>query len=568
MQQKYRNTKELVQCPFMNPSEIPKILQSLKINPDEISDKKAAETIRILLQIIEILYEENQALKAELQKMRDELNKLKGEQGQPKFPSIKKKQSDISSENERKSLNPPSKTKSKEKLSKIKIDFTEVCKVDPLILPEDAEFKGYQTVVVQEISINTKNTAYKKEIYYSPSQHQTFIGKLPKGIEGEFGSELKSLIITLKHASNMSEPKIHEFLENIGINISPATISRILTKNNDVFHCEKADIFKAGLSSTVYQQIDDTGAKVNGNNHYAQILCNPFYTAYFTIPSKDRLSILDLLQGGKPRIYLFNEEAFTLMESFRLPGKMISKIRNAILNTMLDEKQMQQLMREIFFHPNKGKIYRTRIMEAAAIAAYHNQTEFPIVQVLLSDDAPQFKQLTGEQALCWVHDGRNYKKLEPIIPMYKKELENFRSRYWDYYRKLLLFKECPTQEKAEKLTDDFDVLFSTKTNYQTLNERIEKTKEKKFELLLVLKYPELPLHNNDAELGARAQVRKRDVSLHTITEEGTKANDSFSTIVQTAKKLGVSVYDYFNDRVSKSFKMPSLAEMIRTKCKC
>lgn len=568
MQQKYRNTKELVQCPFMNPSEIPKILQSLKINPDEISDKKAAEIIRILLQIIEILYEENQALKAELQKMRDELNKLKGEQGQPKFPPIKKKQSDISSENERKSLNPPSKMKSKEKLSKIKIDFTEVCKVDPLILPEDAEFKGYQTVVVQEISINTKNTAYKKEIYYSPSQHQTFIGKLPKGIEGEFGSGLKSLIITLKHASNMSEPKIHEFLENVGINISPATISRILTKNNDVFHCEKADIFKAGLSSTVYQQIDDTGAKVNGNNHYAQILCNPFYTAYFTIPSKDRLSILDLLQGGKPRVYLFNEEAFTLMESFRLPGKMISKIQNAVLNTMLDEKQMQQLMGEIFFHPNKGKIYRTRIMEAAAIAAYHNQTEFPIVQVLLSDDAPQFKQLTGEQALCWVHDGRNYKKLEPIVPMYKKELENFRSRYWDYYRKLLLFKECPTQEKAEKLTDDFDVLFSTKTNYQTLNDRIEKTKEKKFELLLVLKYPELPLHNNDAELGARAQVRKRDVSLHTITEEGTKASDSFSTIVQTAKKLGVSVYDYFNDRVSKSFKMPSLAEMIRTKCKC
>jgi FtsZ-binding cell division protein ZapB len=552
----------------MNPSDIPKILQSLRINPDEISDKKAAETIRILLQIIEILYEENQALKAELQKIRDELNKLKGEQGKPKFPSIKKKQSDISSENERKSLNPPSKTKSKEKLSKIKIDFTEVCKVDPLILPEDAEFKGYQTVVVQEISINTKNTAYKKEIYYSPSQHQTYIGKLPKGIEGEFGSELKSLIITLKHASNMSEPKIHEFLENVGINISPATISRILTKNNEMFHCEKADIFKAGLSSTVYQQIDDTGAKVNGNNHYAQILCNPFYTAYFTIPSKDRLSILDLLQGGKPRIYFFNEEAFTLMESFRLPGKMISKIRNAVLDTILDEKQMQQLMGEIFFHSNKGKIQRTRIMEAAAIAAYHNQTEFPVVQVLLSDDAPQFKQLTGEQALCWVHDGRNYKKLEPIVPLYKKELENFRSRYWDYYRELLLFKERPTQEKAEKLSDDFDLLFSTKTNYQALNDRIEKTNEKKFELLTVLKYPEIPLHNNDAELGARAQVRKRDVSLHTITEEGTKASDSFSTVVQTAKKLGVSVYDYFNDRVSKSFKMPSLAEMIRTKCKC
>jgi hypothetical protein len=108
-------------------------------------------------------------------------------------------------------------------------------------------------------------------------------------------------------------------------------------------------------------------------------------------------------------------------------------------------------------------------------------------------------------------------------------------------------------------------LVSTKTNYQALNERIEKTKENKVELLLTLKYPEIPLHNNAAELGARAQVRKRDVSLHTMTEEGTKASDTFLTIVQTAKKLEVSIFDYIGDRVSKSFKMPSLAKLIEAK---
>ena len=110
-----------------------------------------------------------------------------------------------------------------------------------------------------------------------------------------------------------------------------------------------------------------------------------------------------------------------------------------------------------------------------------------------------------------------------------------------------------------------DILVSTETNYEALNELIKKTKDVKSELLLTLKYPEIPLHNNPAELGARAQVRKRDVSLHTMTEEGTKANDTFSTIVQTAKKLGVSAYAYFNDRISKSFKMPSLAELIESK---
>ncbi len=549
----------------MNSSEITKILESLKISPDDISDKKEAEAFRILLRIIEQLNLEVKALKAELQETRDELNRLKGERGKPKIPISKQKPSDFSSEKERKSLNPPSEKKSKEKLSKIQIDITEVCPVDKSILPEDAVFKDYDPVVVQDIIITTKNTLYKKEVYYSPSQHKTYLGELPKGVEGEFGPGVKSLIITLKHASNVSEPKIHEFLENMGIYISSATISRILTKNNEVFHQEKADIFKAGLGSTIYQQIDDTGAKVKGQNHYVQIICNPFYTAYFTIPHKDRLSILEILQGGKPRTYFFNDEAFTLLEYFRLSRKMISKLRNAVFDKKLDEKQMYQLMEEIFSDHSKGINQRIRIMEAGAIAAYHNQKEFPVVKALLSDAAPQFKKLTWEQALCWIHDGRDYTKLVPVIPFHKKELEDFRRQYWTYYGKLLQFKQDPSQENAEKLSAEFDELVSTETNYDALNDLIKKTKEIKSELLLTLKYPEIPLHNNAAELGARSQVRKRDVSLHTMTEEGTKANDTFSTIVQTAKKLGVSAYEYFNDRVSKSFKMPSLAELIGSK---
>ena len=54
---------------------------------------------------------------------------------------------------------------------------------------------------------------------------------------------------------------------------------------------------------------------------------------------------------------------------------------------------------------------------------------------------------------------------------------------------------------------------------------------------MALKHPEVPLYNNESELGARAQVRRRDVSLHTMTEDGTKANDTFLTIVGTAKKF-------------------------------
>ena len=78
----------------------------------------------------------------------------------------------------------------------------------------------------------------------------------------------------------------------------------------------------------------------------------------------------------------------------------------------------------------------------------------------------------------------------------------------------------------------------------------------------VLKYPWLPLHNNDSELGARVEKRRQDVSLQIKTDKGTKTKDSFLTITQTAKKLGVNSYRYIYDRISKTFSMPSLADLI------
>jgi len=50
-----------------------------------------------------------------------------------------------------------------------------------------------------------------------------------------------------------------------------------------------------------------------------------------------------------------------------------------------------------------------------------------------------------------------------------------------------------------------------------------------------------------------------------MSEAGTKAKDTFMTISQTAKKLGVRTYEYIRDRVSGELKLPSLAQLIREK---
>jgi len=537
-------------------------LASLDINPDEIEDKRYATAFRILFAIIEKQNEEIEALKAENQKLRDEINLLKGEQTKPRIRGSKKND-DISSENERKERNPLKTRESNARKDKIEIHHTETCRVDKSILPNDSIFNGYRYVTIRDIVVKPWNTNYEIEIFYSPSEGKTDSGKLPDGVKGEFGPGLRTLILTLYHVANVSEPKIHEFLENMGVWISRATISRIVTEDNDLFHEEKSEIFQAGLSSTTYQQIDDTSARVNGNNWYTQIICNPYYTAYFTVPHKNRETMLDILLCGNEKTYCFNEEAFELMETFNIPQLLTEKLSSSKDKTY-NNKEMSRKM-DYVFSPDGHKSIKMRVLEACSIAAYHRMTNVPVVTTLLSDDAPQFKKIAYHHALCWIHDGRNYKKLRPIVPYHQKKLEAFLDRYWDYYAKLSEFKIEPRAEVAEQLAAEFDQLFSTETKYEQLDERISKTREKKENMLLVLTMPEIPLHNNAAELAARAKVRKRDVSLQTVTDKGTKANDTFMTIVQTAKKLGVSAYDYIFDRVSNKFEMLSLAQLIKEK---
>lgn len=183
----------------------------------------------------------------------------------------------------------------------------------------------------------------------------------------------------------------------------------------------------------------------------------------------------------------------------------------------------------------------------------------------MTDDAPQFNKLALDHVLCWIHEGRHYKKLNPFSDMIQKILDAFLEQFWDFYHALLTYKAAPSQSMTQQLSMQFDTLFVTTTGYDILAQRIAKTRAKKQALLLVLDHPFLPLHNNGSELGARFQARIRDINFQTISPNGTKSKDTFATIVLTARKLKVNVYQYIYDRVTKKFEMPSLAELILLK---
>jgi hypothetical protein len=261
--------------------EIKKILNELTDDIDSIVDKKAASIIKVLVNLVEKLAEENALLKEKNQQLMNEINHLKGEQGKP---NIRKQKNDgdndsgnpdHSSEKNRSERDEKKDRKPKNKKTQnVRIDREYIVDFDRSLLPDDATFKEYEYRIVQDLKIVTDNIEFKLPVYYSPSLKKTFVAPMPEAYRGsEFGPGIKSLVMTLYRDSGMTIPAIERFLKTFSIQISRSTISCMLIEKQDHFHQEKEDIIEAGLKATPYQHLDDTGSRVNGKNHYTHILC-------------------------------------------------------------------------------------------------------------------------------------------------------------------------------------------------------------------------------------------------------------------------------------------------------
>ena len=387
-------------------------------------------------------------MREEIQRLRDENNRLKGEQGKPTIkPSTKPDPPtppDHSSERER---HRPKAWKKGSKIQQIRIDREQVLRVDPGILPPDAAFKGYEEVV-QDVVVHTDNVLFRKEKFYSPAQGKTYLADLPPSYQGEFGPGVRALVIIFAFACQMSEPKILEWFRQVGIQISAGQISNLLIKDQHQFHGEKDAVYRAGLASSPWQHLDDTATRVNGQNQHCHVVDNPLYSTYLTTPWKDRLSVIDVLRNGQPRTFRLNGEALKYLETAGVSGLTRRQLSHWPQDRDLDEATMHRLLEE--YLPDLGTQTRKWILDAAAVAAYHTQTEWPVVRLLVCDGAPQFTWITEELGLCWVHEGRHYKKLFPYVPQHQQLLDDFLKHFWDFYRELLAYRQQPTLEERTR----------------------------------------------------------------------------------------------------------------------
>ena len=400
---------------------------------------EAEQAVEKLLNVVESLCTDRQSLTDEVQRLRQELDKKKKAKttSQQNHDDDKNNQGDSnhSSEHRRKRDKKKRSARDRRSFKDLKIHEVIECPVDPSTMPPDAVRVTDETKIVQGIKIAPRNTCFQRHVYYSAKLNKFFRGPLPAGYDqGDFSASLRALILSLKYSGNMSEPKIREFLENFDVQVSTGSVSNILTKTADSFAQEFDDIVQAGLSSTTYQQTDDTSARVAGEFWHTHILCNPFYAAYFTRPRKDRLTVLEVLQNTSDlRFHLGTETGALLQAEFNIPKKW-QQILEELEEQDLGKTALATLLDDWFGEGNRQ--VRTAIEQAAAIVYYRHQRLVPVIETIVCDDAGQFKLLTEKLALCWIHAGRHYEKLSPVVPRHAELVDSFLDRYWNFYYSL------------------------------------------------------------------------------------------------------------------------------------
>lgn len=532
------------------------------IDPSLISDQATRELLVQLLNILESQQAEIETLKRKNQSLKDENNRLKGEQGKPDIkPNTGNKNKDISSggkEQGKRKARQQAVTK-----KALKIDKTITIEMDISKLPKDAIFKGFQERICQDIKFERHNICYKYPVYYSVSENKTYCGELPSD-KSYHSNGLKSFIILMNKVCDVTSSKLLLLLKSMGLRISAGSLSAILLSHTAEAVAEKQAILKAGLGHS-YAQTDITGARVHGQNHYTHIICNEYFTIYSTLNGKSILDVLTAFQGldnKKNLLLTYNSECIGLLEKEKVSKAFLLSLsvhfkEGDIYSLEKFEKFIKQKIPDLF---QKKNIFK-KVKLSFALSYYHLQNDFLKVNCLVSDNAPEYRRIAAHHALCWVHDARPYNKISPHIKIHQEYLASFQSKYWAFYDQLLDYKEQPSQKRAAELSLEFEALFVGNTGFFLLDKQIEKTCNNKNKLLQVLQFPEIPLHNNLSELGARRQVRKRDISLHTMTEEGTKNQDAFLSIGQTAMQLGVDVFKYLKDFISNNIET-SLAQII------
>jgi hypothetical protein len=426
--------------------------------------------------------------------------------------------------------------------------------------PAGSRHKGYEDIVVQELSLSPQVTRYRRERWETP-QGARIIAELDRGIVGGYGPNLHRLVLALHFSGQVTCERIVALLNGMGVMISKRQVVRLLTAKLETFRAEDEAVLKAGLGGA-YVTVDDTGARHAGKSGYTTQIGSDRFTVFRTGPSKSRQAFLSRLCGGTA-LYVINDAALGYMKDRQLPQSVIDKLadhQHHMFARSADwESHLQELgLADLKVAPDPVLI----ASEGALWGAIRHQGLLPDT-VIVSDDAGQFR--VGIHALCWVHAERLVHKLVPANDKQRNAVVVAKRMIWWFYGSLKEYKLAPSTQQAQILRARFDRIFKRGgTGYVMLDRLLTRLFRHKDALLRVLDRPEIPLTTNASENDIRAFVTKRKISGGTVSDQGRDARDIMLGLAKTCMKLKLSFYHFLGCRLGlPGAPIPNLPELIR-----
>ena len=357
----------------------------------------------------------------------------------------------------------------------------------------------------------------------------------------------RRFVLMQYHQGQSTLPRLAAFLRSVGVVISKRQLQRLLTDQQEIFVAEAQDVLRAGLETSPYVSVDDTGARHKAKNGFFTQIGNDWFTWFGTRISKSRLNFLELLRAGHTD-YVLNDAAYDYMRKHSLSVPLIASLAARPQTCFADQATWLAHLDRLGITKLDVTPDPVRVATEGALWGSVQSHKCLCDAVVLSDDAGQFD--VGHHALCWVHAERLVHKLDTFTCMHRAAQTCVRGLIWNYYASL---QGLPAQAKPApgcRLVRAVLPHLPAPPRLRYAGPAAKAAACQQGGVADGAGPAADAVATNGLENDIRCYVTRRKVSAGTRSDAGRDSRDALLGLAKTCDKLGIAVWDYLGSRLN------------------